>query len=108
MPGGCEVMVPPSGHPRQGGTARGGLGGLGTSPSPRLDLSALRDARQPWRDLLRRAEGEGDGDGSEPDPERADIEPEITAVGVEQPPARPRTHVDPMIRAPKYSRTRIA
>src|SRR5262252_1317358 len=58
----------------------------------RVKLRALDDTRV-WhaqRHFARRAEGEGDCDGAETDAERADIEPEITAVDVIEPAAGPR------------------
>src|SRR5215471_7343534 len=56
-------------------------------------LRALRDARarQPDQDFAWRAEGEGDDDGAETDAERADVEPEIAAIGVVKPAAGPGT-----------------
>src|SRR5215467_2412791 len=56
-------------------------------------LRALRDtlAFQHRRKLAGRAEGEGDGDGAETDAKRADIEPEVAAVGVVEPATGPGT-----------------
>jgi ABC transporter family protein len=64
------------------------------------ELRPLRDgrARRNHRNFAGRAEGEGDGDGSETDAERADIEPEVAAVGVVEPAAGPGTDRHPQSR----------
>jgi hypothetical protein len=65
----------------------------GKSSSGRVELGTLDEARarQSEPPLAGRAEGEGDGDGFHTDAERADIEPEIAAVGVVEPASGPGT-----------------